>query len=90
MDKPVGKDSGRTFKPMDTHIPDPCWIALLAKSSYSLNIVNLIAFRILGNRVTHGLFVNYKVTSDSSPRYASMTCGFLTTSSGTPSAILTP
>ncbi len=68
MGKPVGKDSGRTFKPMDTHIPAPCWSALLAKPYHTLNIVNLIAFRILGNRVTRVRWVNYKLTSDSSPK----------------------
>ena len=53
MGEPVGKASGRTFNQMSTHVSDPCRSALLAKSSHSLNNVNLLAFRSLGNRVTH-------------------------------------
>jgi hypothetical protein len=36
MGKPVGKASGRTFRRIMTHFPDPCWSSLLVTFSFPL------------------------------------------------------
>ena len=61
MDEPVGKASGRTFKPNGYSRPRPLPGFTLGKILHASTICKLTAVRSLEERFTHGRLCNYEV-----------------------------